>query len=78
MLKVFEIDCDGVIYHVLGKDKKEAEDILERNELDWNGHLEVPRETWVTKEIEKHDYDASIDGSAPDVLGCSDWCDVDE
>lgn len=73
MLKVFEIDCAGVIYHVSGKGKKEAEDVLERKELEWNGHLEVPREKWVSREIEKHDYAGYIDGANPDVLGCSEW-----
>lgn len=73
MLKVFEIDCAGVIYHVLGKDKKEAEDVLERNEIEWNGHLEVPRENWVTKELENHDYGPYIYAANPDVLGCSEW-----
>lgn len=50
-MKVFRIDCDGVIYHVSGNNQNEAENHLEEKEIEWNGHLEVPREQWKVNEV---------------------------
>lgn len=52
-LKVFRIDCEGVIYHVSGEDRKSAEDHLEKCEIEWNGYLEVPRHLWKTTSVTK-------------------------
>lgn len=49
-MKIFRIDCDGVIYHVSGKDQDEAVQHLVSREIEWNGHLEVPIENWVITE----------------------------
>lgn len=50
-MKIFRINCDGVIYHVSGRDQFEAENHLVGRELEWNGHLEVPVENWVIAEV---------------------------
>ncbi|MCY4781774.1 hypothetical protein ORI89_19160 [Sphingobacterium sp. UT-1RO-CII-1] len=50
-MKIFRIDCDGVIYHVSGSDEKQAVDHLVICEMQWCGHLEVPVDKWVITEV---------------------------
>lgn len=50
-LKVFSIDCEGVIYHVSGKTQEEAINHLEEKEIEWNGGLECPKDKWLIEEV---------------------------
>lgn len=50
-LKVFRIECNGVIYHVSGNNQNEAEDHLKMFQLDLNGEIDCPTEDWKSNEV---------------------------
>lgn len=49
-LKVFRIDCEGVIYHVSGKNEEDAINHLE-NEQQVTEELDCPQDKWAIEEV---------------------------
>ena len=83
-MRVYKIDCDGVIYHVTGENKEEAIQHLVDRQIEWNGCLDTELDKWIVSErtdpFKIHCIDEDVDfmstdliTNRPDVLCCSEW-----